>query len=175
MKNRFGIVLLMVALVTLFLATLPTAAPALTLNSYEKQVISQINKQRVKRGLPKVSVHAKLVNAARAHSTEMATQKYFRHSSLNGETFSKRIIRHGYKRTGYSYWKVGENIAWGSGLYSSPTVVVQAWMKSKAHRNVILTKRFRNIGVGAVKCEDGFGEVEGVVWFFTLDMGRRIR
>ena len=175
MKKRFGIVLIMVALVTLFLATLPTAAPALTLNSYEKQVVSLINKQRAKRDLPKVRVHAKLVNAARAHSTDMAGQKYFRHSSLSGETFSRRVIRHGYKRSGYSYWKVGENIAWGSGLYSSPKVIVQAWMKSKAHRNVILTKRFRDIGVGAVKCEDGFGECEGVVWFFTLDMGRRIR
>lgn len=175
MKKRFGIVLLVVALATLFLATLPTTAPALTLNSYEKQVVSLINKQRAKRGLPKVSVHAKLVDAARAHSTDMAGQKYFRHSSLSGETFSQRVIRHGYKRAGYSYWKVGENIAWGSGLYSSPTVIVQAWMKSKAHRNVILTKRFRDIGVGAVKCEDGFGECEGVVWFFTLDLGRRIR
>ena len=47
-------------------------------------------------------------------------------------------------------------------------------MKSKAHRAVILTKAFRDLGVGAVKTDDGYGNVDGPVWFFTLDLGRRI-
>ena len=53
-------------------------------------------------------------------------------------------------------------------------LVVDSWMKSPAHRAVILTRTFRDIGVGAVKTEDGYGSIDGVVWFFTLDMGRRI-
>ena len=47
-------------------------------------------------------------------------------------------------------------------------------MKSPAHRAVILTRAFRDIGVGAVKTTDGYGSIDGTVWFFTLDLGRRI-
>jgi uncharacterized protein YkwD len=53
-------------------------------------------------------------------------------------------------------------------------VVVDAWMRSETHRAVILTKAFRDVGVGAVKTEDGYAGIDGVVWFFTLDLGRRI-
>ena len=30
------------------------------------------------------------------------------------------------------------------------------------------------MGVGAVKTTDGFGGINGTVWIFTLDVGRRI-
>jgi uncharacterized protein YkwD len=83
-------------------------------------------------------------------------------------------VRHGYTRKGCRYWKAGENLYYGSGLYSSPCVVVDAWMRSETHRAVILTKAFRDVGVGAVKTEDGYAGIDGVVWFFTLDLGRRI-
>ncbi len=92
----------------------------------------------------------------------------------DGETWSSRIVRYGYTRQGCSYWKAGENIYYGAGLYSSPCLVVRAWMASPAHRAVILTKVFRDIGVGAVKTDDGYGNIDGVVWFFTLDLGRRV-
>jgi uncharacterized protein YkwD len=167
------IVIFFVAIVcALFLAA--PALAAVSLNSYEKQLVAAVNKQRAKRGLAQLRVNTKLVNAARAHSTEMGEQKYFAHNSLSGETWSSRIIRYGYTREGCSYWKVGENIYYGSGLYSSPYAVIKAWMGSKAHRAVILTKVFRHIGIGAVKTNDGYGAIDGTVWFFTLDLGRRI-
>lgn len=79
----------------------------------------------------------------------------------------QRIVRHGYTREGYRVWKAGENIALGAGLSSSPVLIVDKWMKSSMHRAVILTKSFRDLGVGAVS--------DGTVWFFTLDLGRRVR
>jgi uncharacterized protein YkwD len=168
---------IVVIVITVIIGTLLLATPALaavSLNKYEKQLVAEINKQRAKHGLVKLRVNTKLVTAARAHSTDMGQHKYFDHNSPDGEKWSSRIVRHGYKRTGCRYWKAGENLAYGSGLYSSPYVVVDQWMSSKAHRAVILTKAFRDIGVGAVKTEDGYGALDGVVWFFTLDVGRRI-
>ena len=158
-------------------ASLLLAAPSLaavSLGKYEKQLVAEINKQRAKRGLSKLRVNTKLVTAARAHSTDMGRRKYFDHNSPEGETWSARIVRYGYTRSGCSYWKAGENLYYGAGLFSSPCVVVKAWMESKAHRKVMLTKVFRDIGVGAVKAGDGYGGVDGVVWFFTMDVGRRI-
>jgi len=175
MKTRCGIVILLVALATLLFASLPAAAPAsVSLNSYEQQLVKRINHERAKRHLASLRVNAKLVDSARSHSADMGVKQYFDHNSPGGETWSRRIVRHGYTRQGYRVWKAGENIAWGAGLYSSPVAIVDSWMKSSMHRAVILTKDFRDIGVGAVRSA-GYGGVGGTVWFFTLDLGRRAR
>jgi len=175
MKTRCGIVILLVALATLLFATMPAAAPAsISLNSYEQQLVKAINKERTARHLAKLRVNAKLVDAARSHSADMGEKQYFDHNSPSGETWSRRIVRHGYTREGYRTWKAGENIAWGAGLCSSPVAIVDSWMGSSMHRAVILARDFRDLGVGAVSC-DGYGSVDGLVWFFTLDLGRRVK
>ena len=89
-----------------------------------------------------------------------------------GESWSSRIVRYGYGRQGYSYWKAGEDIYWGAQLYSSPVVCVDAWMHSPAHRAVILTKNFRDLGVGAYKTDSGSGRGRRRL-VFTMDVGRR--
>ncbi|HOU28346.1 MAG TPA: CAP domain-containing protein [Thermoleophilia bacterium] len=170
--QRVAIVILLVAVCALFLAG--PAVAAVSLNKYEAQLVAQINKVRAKRGLPRLRVNAKLVNAARSHSADMSLHKHFGHDSSNGEPWSARLVRHGYTRKGCRVWKAGENIQYATGLCSSPCLVVKAWMNSKGHRRVILTKAFRDIGVGAKKTETGFRGIDGVVWFFTLDLGRRV-
>lgn len=175
MKARCGIAVMLVALAALIFAAVPATAPAsITLNSYEKQIMTLVNQKRAKHGLAKLRISGKLVKAARAHSADMGTQQYFEHNAPGGETWSQRIIRFGYTREGYRFWKAGENIFWGSGLLSSPTYVVNTWMHSDAHRAVILTKSFREIGIGAVKHADGYLDCTSPAWFFTLDLGRRI-
>ena len=173
MKTPRSIVIVLIAIVcSLFLA-----APALastSLNHYEKQLFRLVNKQRAKHGLAVLHLNQKLTNSTRAHSADMGEQKYFSHNSPDGETWSSRIVRYGYKRNGCSYWKAGEDIYYGAGVYSAPVAVIDAWMKSKAHRAVILTRTFRDVGVGAVKTDDGYGNIDGPVWFFTIDLGRRI-
>lgn len=173
MAHRLVTLVSLLAFAALLLFSLPSSASAtVTLNSYEKQVLSLVNQERAKRGLAKVTVNEYLWRASRAHSREMGDKQYFSHNSYNGESFSKRIVRFGYTYKGYTYWKVGENIAWGSGLYSSPVAVVDKWMASSTHRAVILTKVFRQIGIGAVKSNKSY-KGQNNVWFFTLDLGRR--
>lgn len=175
MNMRIAVTALLIAFATLFLVTLPSAAPAasVTLNDYEKQVLALVNKERTERHLAKLTVSAKLTNAAREHSTEMGLMQYFAHNSASGETWSKRIIRFGYTPKGCRYWKAGETLFWGAGLCSSPVNVVDSWMASPSHRKTILTKVFRQAGVGAVR-SSGYGECTEDVWFFTFDLGRRI-
>lgn len=147
---------------------------AITLSYNERLLVKLINKERTKRGLHAVSVQINLMRSARAHSADMACHKFFSHNSANGELFYRRIIRYGYSRTGYSSWRAGEDLYYGSGLLSSPVAVVRAWMKSPAHRAVILNRALRDIGVGARVCATGYRGISRVT-FFTLDMGRRIR
>jgi len=63
---------------------------------------------------------------------------------------------------------VGEDIAWGTGLLSSPVAIVDSWMKSPPHRAVILTPQFREIGVGTALATKTWKKLSNVT-FFTLD------
>ena len=175
MKSRCGIVLLLIALAALLIAAIPAVSLASTeLNRHEQQILKYVNQERATAGLGKLKVSAKLVDAARAHSTDMGANQYFEHDSLDGTPWSERLEAHGYKRDGYRVWKIGENIAWGAGLYSSPALIVDQWMHSAPHRAVILNKDFREIGLGAVSTQ-GYGSVDGEVWFFTMDAGLRAK
>lgn len=170
---RFILILLAVMVGALFLAAPALAGTKLT--KYEKQLFTLVNKERAKHHLASLRLNGKLVKASRGHSDEMGEVKYFDHASASGETWSDRVVRYGYAREGYDYWKAGENLYYGANLLSSPVACVDAWMKSKAHRKVLLTKVFRDVGVGAVKTKTGYGNIDGAVWFFTMDVGRRIQ
>jgi uncharacterized protein YkwD len=173
MKPRYLVLTLVLVLSALLLGALPATSVAMVqLNTYEQQLVKQINRECAAHNLPKLHVQAKLVASAQDHSADMGSNKYFEHDSLAGESWSSRIMRHGYKREGFRVWKAGENIAWGAGLYSSPVYIVDCWMSSPLHRAVLMSRDFRDIGVGAVSTE-GYGSIDGMVWFFTVDLGRR--
>jgi uncharacterized protein YkwD len=146
--------------------------PTDTVTKDEAMLITLINQRRAKHHLAPVKLETCLMDAARAHSTEMATKKYFAHNSRSGESFFQRLQRYGYKRKGFHLWMVGEDIAWGTGLLSSPVAIVDAWMKSPPHRAVILTPQFREIGVGSALTTTTWKNLTNVT-FYTLDLGRR--
>lgn len=147
---------------------LATTAPAFKLTAKERLVIQLVNKARAARGLAPVRANRALVKAARGHSVEMVHRYYFSHNSYNGTAFWSRLVYYGYKRAGYSSWSVGECIAWGQGILGTPQAIVSAWMHSPPHRAIILTSRFREVGVGVHS-----GTYVGGAFFFTLDFGRR--
>lgn len=47
-------------------------------------------------------------------------------------------------------WRVGENLAWGTGSMSTPTSVVSRWMASPRHRANMLNPGFDQAGLGVV-------------------------
>ena len=169
--RRFTIIL--VAALALLALAVPSGAAALELTTYEQETLDLINSERTQRHLAKLTINSKLLAAARAHSTEMGELQYFSHDSYSGESFKERVISFGFTKKGYKIWKAGENIAWGSGLCGIPQAIVDQWMASRSHRAVILTKAFRSVGIGVVLCEEGFGECEDPVYFYTLDLGQR--
>jgi len=168
MKRALTLTILLAALTLLLAPAVAQAAATPTLT--EKQVVSLINKERAKRGLAPVRFQANLIVAARGHAREMARRNVLTHTSANGDSVARRLIRYRYTRYGYRYWSVGENIsrARTTSLYATPSGAVYQWMRSSSHRAVILKSSFRNVGVGIAKSSSG-------VRYYTLDMGRRIR
>ena len=140
------------------------------LTADEKRTLDLHNQTRAANGLPRLCVHPALTNAARAHSQEMLDKGYFAHNSYNGETVKARLERFGYTFSGYSFWKYGENIYWGSGTSASPDSAHKWWMNSAGHKANILNRDFREVGIG-VKT----GTFKGYTGakLYTVDFGVR--
>ena len=148
------------------------AKRAITLNTDERTLLALINRARTRRGLKALVLRASLYRAAKAHSREMIRLDYFSHLSKAGRGPQSRARRAGYGAGGYSSWSLAEVIAWGRGSAGSPAKVFGSWMRSPAHRAILLGKRWRDIGVGRAK-----GTFRGLsgVRMYTVDVGRRLR
>jgi uncharacterized protein YkwD len=153
------------------LVNVPTCnGGTLTLNSTEARVLELHNQARKRHGLKALCVNPTLTKAARAHSKEMLDKDYTSHNSFNGETVKQRLARFGYTTSGYSYYAIGENIAWGCGSSGSPDHIFDFWMHSSPHRSNILNKSFREVGIGVLT---GTYKQCSQTTMYTVDFGTR--
>lgn len=146
--------------------------PASAMGALEQGVLTDINAFRRDHGLSPLRLSAKLAAAARSHSGEMAERGYFSHDSANGASFDRRIARY-YSFRGARYWSVGENLLW-----SSPDVdasgALNMWLNSPPHRKILLTARWREVGLSAVHVTSAPGTYAGrEVTIVTADFGVR--
>ena len=130
-----------------------------------------LNRERRKRGLPSLRYNRRLATAASRHARDMVRRGYFAHNSLDGRNFVDRIMRTRYVRRRSGGWVLGENLAWGSGSRATPRSIVRAWMRSPGHRNNILNRRFREIGVALVLRAPAPGQGRAVT--YVTEFGAR--
>ncbi|MER7279938.1 CAP domain-containing protein [Dactylosporangium sp. NPDC000244] len=123
----------------------------------ENEVVTLTNNYRQANGCGALRIDARLVTAARAHSTDMVTKNYFDHTGSDGSNFVQREAAAGYT-TGAS----AENIAWG---YRTAQDVVTGWINSPGHRANILNCQSVAVGVGLAYKTDGTP-------YWTQDFGR---
>ena len=142
-----------VALVALMLAT-PAEAADCSARDADEAVVCEVNRVRDDHGLRPLETDRRLHRAAEAYARDMAQDGFFAHVSPGGATLSDRLREVGYVGDRVA-WRVGETLAWGRGRRSTPAATVDAWMRSAAHRRVLLG-RYREIGVG-VADRDPFG------------------
>lgn len=119
--------------------TVAPPPPPPTGQTPEQAVLALVNDARAAVGCKALVVDDRITTAAQAHSTDMATKKYFSHTSQDGRTFDVRMKEAGYPRPG------GENIAMG---YRTAAQVMDGWMKSPGHRANIENCSFTTMGVG---------------------------
>jgi uncharacterized protein YkwD len=128
----------------------------------------EINAIRAANGLPPMGTTTALRVAAARHSRDMVRRHYFAHVSPSGQTVTDRVKKAGYLDGARSH-RLGENIGWGQGSLGTPAAIVQAWMNSPPHREIILTRAFRDVGVGIAEGAPQGGDGKT----YTLDVGRR--
>jgi uncharacterized protein YkwD len=127
-----------------------------------------MNAERAANGLAPLRWDDQLAAAARGHSADMARTGYFAHESPNGDTLLVRVRAAGYT-DGAIGWSLAENIAMGSGLYSTPLETLTAWSNSPEHLEKLLAPDLVDVGIGVVPTPvDGYA---GAV--YTADFGAR--
>jgi|1186.fasta_scaffold96809_2 uncharacterized protein YkwD len=125
------------------LATAPTVhAASSRLTSTERTVIRLMNRVRAQHGLRALHRSRRLARAADGHSRDMLRHDFFAHESSDGTSFDRRV--HAYARAR----RVGENLAMLPGVSGAAYEVVQMWLGSAAHREILLSRGFRRVGVG---------------------------
>lgn len=140
--------------------------------SFEEEVLARVNDARQGGGectrptesrsfspSQPLSMDRTLRCAARNHSFDMGDRGFFSHDNPSGESARDRI-----ERAGYTWSRMGENIAVGQ---ATPAQVVNGWLDSFGHCTNILAPGFTEIGIGyydlgAPHPEDG--RIPGRYW-----------
>jgi uncharacterized protein YkwD len=119
-----------------------------TLYEDELGAIELVNEERIKAGLPPVTLNIELSKVARIKAEEMVALDYFSHKSpVYGN--SKAMI----DSFGVENKVTGECLAYQGG--TSPKGAIYNWMHSEGHRKTILYTDFTEVGIGLA--EDGTG------------------
>jgi len=108
-----------------------------------------LNGERADRGLTALRLNDRLQRAALAHGGDMVEHLYFSHDGRDGSHPAERIRAAGYLSSGGG-WRIGENLAWGTGDLATPKAIMAAWMASAGHRANILQPAYREIGFGVL-------------------------
>jgi uncharacterized protein YkwD len=95
-----------------------------------------------------------LAEAARAHSQDMARQRYFSHTGKDGRQVADRAVRAGFRWRG-----IGENIAAGQ---ASPEEAMAGWLASPGHCANIMDRSFTEMG--AAYGTNAGGEQPHIYW-----------
>jgi uncharacterized protein YkwD len=141
------------------------------LSTLELDIVARINAQRTARGMRPLRVSRGLTAAASYHTRQMGRLGFFEHESINGAPFWRRIER--FYPAGRGYWSVGENLFWESPDTSAASAV-REWMQSAPHRQNILAREWRDIGISAEHFATAPGTFGGrSVTIVTADFGVR--
>ena len=114
-------------------------------------VFCMTNYARGVNGLAPLKPNSQLGRAAAQKSTDILGCDEFSHYAC-GRNFYFWDQKFGYLK---GCWKLGENIAWGTGSFATPRSIVTRWLESTEHHENILGP-YKEIGIGL-----RVGELEG--------------
>ena len=106
----------------------------------QKELLTSLNAERQARGLSALVLSAKLDKAAQGQACDNAKRKSISHVSSDGGTLKTRL-----RRVGYGFRTAAENTGRG---FASGTRAVEWWMNSPKHRDNILLRKARDVGIG---------------------------
>jgi uncharacterized protein YkwD len=128
---------------------LPVAARAA---DPEQEAVDQVNQLRAGRGLAALHVSSTLRHSARRYAAEMLRRHYFGH------------LAHIEVASRFRY--AGECLAIHWTRSAEPSGTVRQWMASPPHRALLMSSRFRFVGLGLARGR--FGSRVATTWVAHL-------
>lgn len=172
MKNSslfFQILALLLFFNTFTFAQMPKGDEAIMSSdtAFEQELMRLVNAERAKRRMKALQWDENLARAARYHANDMLVDGYFEHESYDKKNGRLKRIGDTFERINKFTSKPvrgrSENIGAGQ---STAAEMVKVWMKSSGHRQNILDKEAKYIGVGYVYSDDDeFGH------YWVMDAG----
>ena len=104
--------------------------------------VNELNIYRAQNGLGPVTLNAKLSEASRIHSADLAQAGIISHEGTDGSTHGDRA-----HRVGYNFTIAGENVATGQRSWDA---VFQAWKDSPGHNENLLRPDVSEFGIALV-------------------------
>ncbi len=148
-----------------------TAVDEATRRKASKVVLCLVNRERRAHRVRPLRRNRPLAKAARRHSAAMVIGKYFSHASPGGDVLS-RATRSGYVLRRSRHTLLGETLSWGAGSGATPARLVASFMSSPAHRRTLLSRRFRDLGIGLALGAPATNVADSAATL-TLNFGRR--
>jgi len=113
----------------------PTTKSSAPVGAQEEAMLCLTNYARSQYGESQLEATGELEESATEKAEDILRCDSFSHSAC-GREFSYWIRATGYMSA--ECWRVGENLAWGSGEYGSVSSIFRAWLRSPEHRSNIL-------------------------------------
>jgi uncharacterized protein YkwD len=160
--SRFGAVAVAVTLVCALACAAGVAAPAgatpstcpganihptpSDVQAVNAATLCLINQVRATHHLRALHANRELSHVAASQVTHMVHADYFADVRPSGQTPMSLVAVTRYPAHAADF-AVGQNIAWGTGSYTTPTHIVAEWLASPPHRKIMLATEFRDVGV----------------------------
>ena len=106
----------------------------------QADLLSHLNAERRAHGLSPLRLSAKLDKAAQGHACDNASRRSISHESSDGGSLKTRL-----RRAGYAFRTAAENTGRG---FATGARAVEWWMNSSKHRDNILLRKAREVGIG---------------------------
>lgn len=125
-------------------------------------LLADTNASRSANGIAPLSLNNKLGAAAQANADDMAARDYWSHYTPDGNPPWIWVTNQG-----YSYQKLGQNLAAG---FNDEQSTIDGWMASPPHRENLLNPEYKEVGFGYANVPDytaaGGGPMTVVVAFY---------
>jgi uncharacterized protein YkwD len=131
-----------------------------------------VNRERVADGLGALHANRELGHVAATQVGSMVHEDYYADVGPSGQTPMALVSVTRYRAHAASL-DVGQNIAWGTGSYSTPEHIVQAWMASPPHREIMLSNEYRDAGVAAISAVPAVLGTTGRGAIYVVEFGSR--
>lgn len=137
----------LVMIAGLFLGNFTRAQNSASVLAYATEIsnnelLNATNERRQQHGKQNLKLNKALSDAAQAKAQDMAERNYWSHIAPDGTPPWEFI-----DKTGYTYAKAGENLAYG---FATSSETVTGWMNSQSHRENMLDDAYIDVGFGLV-------------------------